>query len=37
MKRKAMSRKHSQKVFKKNTGVQAMNNRPKSSRGGIVL
>ena len=37
MKRKKLSRKASQKMFKKNTGVQAMNSRPPSSRGGYVL
>ncbi|AAG45348.1 putative DNA binding protein [Bdellovibrio phage phiMH2K] len=38
MKRKPMSRKASQKTFKKNTGVQRMNHlNPRAMRGGIRL
>lgn len=38
MKRRPLSRNKSRKVFKKNTGVQRMNNmNPRSFRGGIRL
>lgn len=38
MKRKPMNRSTSKKVFKKNTGVQKMNNiNPRNMRGGIRL
>lgn len=38
MKRRKMSRNHSKKVFKKNTGVQKMNSlNPRTMRGGIRL
>jgi len=38
MRRKPMSKKQSKKVFRKNTGVQKMNNlNPRSMRGGIRL
>lgn len=38
MKRRPMSRSHSKKVFKKNTGVQKMNTlNPRTMRGGIRL
>lgn len=38
MKRRPMSKTHSKKVFKKNTGVQKMNNfNPRGMRGGIRL
>lgn len=38
MKRKPMSKKSSKRVFKKNTGVQKMNNlNPRTQRGGIRL
>lgn len=38
MKRRPMSRKHSQKNFRKNTGVQKMNFvTPRNMRGGIRL
>lgn len=38
MKRRQMSKKASKRVFKKNTGVQALNNiNPRSMRGGIRL
>lgn len=38
MKRRAMSRTQSKRVFKKNTGVQKMNViNPKNQRGGIRL
>lgn len=38
MRRKRMSRRASKKNFKKNTGVQAMNNsNPRTMRGGIRL
>nr|QJB19830.1 MAG: hypothetical protein [Microvirus sp.] len=38
MKRRPMSKSYSKKVFKKNTGVQAMNRlNPRKMRGGIRL
>lgn len=38
MKRRSMSKSHSKKVFKKNTGVQKMNSlNPRTMRGGIRL
>lgn len=38
MKRRKMSAKSSKRVFKKNSGVQAMNNiNPRAMRGGIRL
>lgn len=38
MKRRKMSRRGSKKFFKKNTGVQKMNNwKPQNMRGGIRL
>jgi hypothetical protein len=38
MKRRPMSKNHSKKVFRKNTGVQAMNKlNPRKMRGGIRL
>lgn len=38
MRRRKMSKSHSKKVFRKNTGVQKMNNmNPRTMRGGIRL
>jgi hypothetical protein len=38
MKRRQLTKSHSKKVFKKNTGIQKMNSvNPRSMRGGIRL
>lgn len=38
MRRKKMSKQHSKKVFRKNTGIQKMNTlNPRTMRGGIRL